>query len=123
MRKMSCGYVAVVLKCEAAVGFCFLIIRRPPRSTRTYTLFPYTTLFRSRLGLGGRSLSVDAARVGLAVVDLAGLLGEALADVVAVVLHVLEIGRAHVLTPVTNSHLVCRLLLENNKRFYLRYLY
>src|SRR3546814_7115441 len=26
----------------------FLIRRRPPRSTRTYTLFPYTTLFRSR---------------------------------------------------------------------------
>src|SRR3546814_5094015 len=25
----------------------FLLIRRPPRSTRTYTLFPYTTLFRS----------------------------------------------------------------------------
>src|SRR3546814_19873088 len=25
-----------------------LMIRRPPRSTRTYTLFPYTTLFRSR---------------------------------------------------------------------------
>src|SRR3546814_20846716 len=29
--------------------FCFfLLIRRPPRSTRTDTLFPYTTLFRSR---------------------------------------------------------------------------
>src|SRR3546814_7363119 len=28
----------------------FLIVRRPPRSTRTDTLFPYTTLFRSRLG-------------------------------------------------------------------------
>src|SRR3546814_4506916 len=27
--------------------FFFLMIRRPPRSTRTYTLFPYTTLFRS----------------------------------------------------------------------------
>src|SRR3546814_2753172 len=28
--------------------FCvFLMIRRPPRSTRTDTLFPYTTLFRS----------------------------------------------------------------------------
>src|SRR3546814_13145419 len=27
----------------------FLMIRRPPRSTRTDTLFPYTTLFRSRL--------------------------------------------------------------------------
>src|SRR3546814_5260441 len=28
--------------------FC-LMIRRPPRSTRTDTLFPYTTLFRSRI--------------------------------------------------------------------------
>src|SRR3546814_10204296 len=28
-------------------GFFFLRIRRPPRSTRTDTLFPYTTLFRS----------------------------------------------------------------------------
>src|SRR3546814_16152938 len=27
--------------------FFFLMIRRPPRSTLTYTLFPYTTLFRS----------------------------------------------------------------------------
>src|SRR3546814_11555511 len=27
------------------------MIRRPPRSTRTDTLFPYTTLFRSSLGL------------------------------------------------------------------------
>src|SRR3546814_5291218 len=29
------------------VSFFFLMIRRPPRSTRTDTLFPYTTLFRS----------------------------------------------------------------------------
>src|SRR3546814_9061567 len=29
------------------VIFFFLMIRRPPRSTRTDTLFPYTTLFRS----------------------------------------------------------------------------
>src|SRR3546814_17553020 len=28
--------------------FFVLMIRRPPRSTRTDTLFPYTTLFRSR---------------------------------------------------------------------------
>src|SRR3546814_2715231 len=28
-------------------GFFVLMIRRPPRSTRTDTLFPYTTLFRS----------------------------------------------------------------------------
>src|SRR3546814_19500657 len=30
------------------------MIRRPPRSTRTDTLFPYTTLFRSREGVGRR---------------------------------------------------------------------
>src|SRR3546814_19684332 len=29
------------------ICFFFLMIRRPPRSTRTDTLFPYTTLFRS----------------------------------------------------------------------------
>src|SRR3546814_15547148 len=29
------------------VMFFFLMIRRPPRSTRTDTLFPYTTLFRA----------------------------------------------------------------------------
>src|SRR3546814_18918018 len=32
----------------------FLMIRRPPRSTRTDTLFPYTTLFRS---IGGSGVS------------------------------------------------------------------
>src|SRR3546814_1628019 len=31
--------------------FFFLMLRRPPRSTRNDTLFPYTTLFRSRVGL------------------------------------------------------------------------
>src|SRR3546814_7799030 len=32
----------------------FVMIRRPPRSTRTDTLFPYTTLFRS-----GRDIALD----------------------------------------------------------------
>src|SRR3546814_1163706 len=32
-----------------SLSFFFLMIRRPPRSTRTDTLFPYTTLFRSSL--------------------------------------------------------------------------
>src|SRR3546814_6882119 len=32
--------------------FFFLMIGRPPRSTRTDTLFPYTTLFRSEVGDG-----------------------------------------------------------------------
>src|SRR3546814_15128857 len=33
--------------------YFFLMIRRPPRSTRTDTLFPYTTLFRSSTTFGG----------------------------------------------------------------------
>src|SRR3546814_20975973 len=35
------------------------MIRRPPRSTRTDTLFPYTTLFRSQRLVGGRSRAED----------------------------------------------------------------
>src|SRR3546814_10572088 len=53
-------------------SFYFLMIRRPPRSTRTDTLFPYTTLFRStlaslypdRIDLGlGRAPGTDQATV------------------------------------------------------------
>src|SRR3546814_14325211 len=36
----------------AHLFFFFLMIRRPPRSTRTDTLFPYTTLFRSPPAFG-----------------------------------------------------------------------
>src|SRR3546814_19713962 len=42
--------VVVVIEIDDGCIVClvmFLMIRRPPRSTRTYTLFPYTTLFRS----------------------------------------------------------------------------
>src|SRR3546814_13981245 len=48
--------------------FFFLMIRRPPRSTRTDTLFPYTTLFRSHtvhrlLGLlSGKTPDFDGAK-------------------------------------------------------------
>src|SRR5256884_9435335 len=41
---------ATVLRCVCRFFFFFLMIRRPPRST----LFPYTTLFRSPLGLTRR---------------------------------------------------------------------
>src|SRR3546814_2513920 len=41
------------------------MIRRPPRSTRTDTLFPYTTLFRSAAATSGRSAPTAApARPG-----------------------------------------------------------
>src|SRR3546814_19087683 len=39
--------VYLYLLCGSCLFFFFLMIRRPPRSTRTDTLFPYTTLFRS----------------------------------------------------------------------------
>src|SRR3546814_7995859 len=35
------------MRCDDIVYVFFLMRRRPPRSTRTDTLFPYTTLFRS----------------------------------------------------------------------------
>src|SRR3546814_19001931 len=46
--------------------FFFLMIRRPPRSTRTDTLFPYTTLFRSQppgLGVASASMKYGATLV------------------------------------------------------------
>src|SRR3546814_16988198 len=40
-------YDTISLSVFLLIFFFFLMIRRPPRSTRTDTLFPYTTLFRS----------------------------------------------------------------------------
>src|SRR3546814_18449664 len=59
----------------SCVIFCFLMLRRPPRSTLTDTLFPYTTLFRShqaqhvgraqqRLGGDAAPVQADAAELG-----------------------------------------------------------
>src|SRR3546814_12733525 len=58
----------MALKCKTFLFFIFfLIIRRPPRSTRTDTLFPYTTLFRSAVPACHRRLPdlVRAARFQL----------------------------------------------------------
>src|SRR3546814_2851257 len=46
-----------ILRSRILPVFFFLMIRRPPRSTRTDTLFPYTTLFRSH---GANALSGGA---------------------------------------------------------------
>src|SRR3546814_7468155 len=110
------------------------MIRLPPRSTRTDTLFPYTTLFRSadegdrssalhvvgqrirrhrddhaHLRTGNRSRHRPGAGAEQAPMNTwperhrrAGAAASARS----------EIGRANVRTPVTNAHLVCRLLLE-----------
>src|SRR3546814_1124478 len=63
------------MSCEAVyvpgVSIFFLMMLRPPRSTRTDTLFPYTTLFRSVSAAGAPSCatagwtSVAAARMVL----------------------------------------------------------
>src|SRR3546814_3536072 len=45
----------------------FFMIRRPPRSTRTDTLFPYTTLFRSVEAAGAAGARAAGARVVAAV--------------------------------------------------------
>src|SRR3546814_2488405 len=50
----ECCYVSLCYRS------CFLMIRRPPRSTRTDTLFPYTTLFRSQSEPGSRGHVVSA---------------------------------------------------------------
>src|SRR3546814_2614030 len=82
------------------------MVRRPPRSTRSDTLFPYTTVFRSRLivdpveDLADQVEDRRLVRAADPKEDPDGLA---------------EIGRAHVCTPVTNAHLVYRLLLAKNK--------
>src|SRR3546814_3661674 len=68
----------------AFILFFFLMIRRPPRSTRTDTLFPYTTLFRSH---------AEAQAEGIARVDLAdGLVVEGLVHVFRQMEEIAEVG-------------------------------
>src|SRR3546814_21118376 len=87
----------------------FLMIRRPPRSTRTDTLFPYTTLFRSgdnmtvevKIGVqyATRELVVETDQSTEAITSalneaLAGETVFSLTDTKGKV--TVEIGRAHV---------------------------
>src|SRR3712207_8381128 len=95
--------------CEfSRMFFFFLMIRRPPRST----LFPYTTLFRSRLGdqvavlLGPAehvAQGADAAGDDGDLVDRVGV-GQRAGDQVRSEEHTSELQ--------SRQYLVCRLLLE-----------
>src|SRR3546814_18487617 len=57
-----------------SVFFFFLMIRRPPRSTRTDTLFPYTTLFRSPALIIDSTLGVAALLVPIVGSVIIGLM-------------------------------------------------
>src|SRR3546814_3712845 len=83
------------------------MIRLPPRSTRTDPRFPYATLFRSRDELQILSADPRAAELELPRQDR-------LQNNLPITLG--EIGRAHVCTPVTNTHFVCRILLKKTKQ-------
>src|SRR4051794_41224040 len=79
------------------VSFFFLMIRRPPRST----LFPYTTLFRSRHA--DQPLDLDLCRIEEIIVVGLGFRRQLRSEE-----HTSELQ-----SPV---HLVCRLLLEKKKK-------
>src|SRR3546814_13877269 len=70
------------------------MIRRPPRSTRTYTLFPYTTLFRS----GVRPGLLRAHAVPVPALHRAAAAGARIAFALTLVVaarHVVEHSRTH----------------------------
>src|SRR3546814_3717267 len=112
------------------------MIRRPPRSKRTDTLVPSTTLFRSIHDITQRKTSEAAAQRLAAIVessddaivskDLDGLTPSwnrgaarlfgytAKEEIGQPVTILIQIERAHVCTPVPNAQLGCRLPLENN---------
>src|SRR3546814_19194378 len=101
MHQFSFDFVSFVLLIFNA-GTCgvlcfFLMIRRPPRSTRTDTLFPYTTLFRS--AYGDRTLPGDKSRHAAPRFDfLVGFVENIaeLADPKFRGVRAAQIGRAHV---------------------------
>src|SRR2546430_12384780 len=86
--------------------FFFLMIRRPPRST----LFPYTTLFRSRKLVHAGQLG-GAVRLLRVVADLLGDLAVARGHQRLVVVR----SEEHTSELQSQSNLVCRLLLEKKK--------
>src|SRR5258706_9873224 len=92
------------------IRFFFLMIRRPPRST----LFPYTTLFRSAVALGG---AVDADQQHIAAhfpADAAfGRRGGGV-DVHGCLLR-MDRSEEHTSELQSLTNLVCRLLLEKKK--------
>src|SRR3546814_12771648 len=75
----------------------FLMILRPPRSTRTDTLFPYTTLFRSLFSKKNEAISFKAAAIMSTIWVTFALIFYVILRIWGNELHnIQEIGRAHV---------------------------
>src|SRR3546814_14246310 len=81
------------------------MIRRPPRSTRTDTLFPYTTLFRSRFFEAGCSDATISFQKGAILLDFdrdartfSGALMSAIADVRAAGAKVVHVEPDHLVS-------------------------
>src|SRR3546814_17466912 len=87
-----------ILFVMCAFIFFFLMIRRPPRSTRTDTLFPYTTLFRSTRAVEAaeRAFQTRHMRQQRILADLDPVHHDLAGDRGAQAHLALEIGRAHV---------------------------
>src|SRR3712207_9474141 len=94
--------------------FFFLMIRRPPRST----LFPYTTLFRSRIDLYAMEAELGNIDVeGLRADTGSALDGEVDLDLLdRVRSDVLDRSEEHTSELQSRQYLVCRLLLEKKKK-------
>src|SRR3712207_8601089 len=89
--------------------FFFLMIRRPPRST----LFPYTTLFRSRVEL--ERAGVERGLLSPAGGDLGGDDVEDVESPRRAVDHLAARSEEHTSELQSRQYLVCRLLLEKKK--------
>src|SRR5438270_8162370 len=90
------------------------MVRWPPGST----LFPYTTLFRSRIGRRDAVLSVGANRIGIAGRHggIERIKPQHFAERGAEVLGVAARSEEHTSELQSQSNLVCRLLLEKKKK-------
>src|SRR3712207_7843363 len=94
--------------CIMLFYFFFLMIRRPPRST----LFPYTTLFRSRAGFEAQHVSFRGAAQTIPAL-LSGDVQYAV-DNLASYVGVIR-SEEHTSELQSRQYLVCRLLLEKKK--------
>src|SRR3546814_1186307 len=100
------------------------MFRRPPRSTRTDTLFPYTTLFRSVDTQGLKDTVAKMNEYAKTGVDPEFHKGETAIDRYYsdpsvkpnTCLGPIIDRKSTRLNSSTNAHLVCRLLLENKKQ-------